>query len=256
MAAPDQPHRPAPPFAGKVALVTGGNTGIGAAITARLARDGAAVVIAYHEDRAGADELARALVSAGGRGLALPCDVTDPDSVAAVLGDARAEFGPVTLLVNNAAVLVRRPFLEVDDADWAREIDVALTGAYRCSRLALPGMLDAGGGAIVNITSELTALGGALHAPYVAAKSGVEGLTRSLAREFGPAGVRVNAVAPGPTQTRMLSIELPPTFVETIPLRRLGRPEDVVGAVAFLCSEDAAWVTGQTLGVNGGIVMT
>ena len=168
---------------------------------------------------------------------------------------ARATLGAVTILVNNAGVLERTPFLEIDQAEWDRVVRVSLGGAYLCSRLALPGMLEAGGGSIVNVASELTSLGGDELAHYVAAKSGIVGLTRSLAREFGPRGVRVNAIAPGPTRTRMLSTEIPATFVDTIPLRRMGRPEDMGGAVAFLCSDEAAWVTGQVLGINGGIVM-
>jgi NAD(P)-dependent dehydrogenase (short-subunit alcohol dehydrogenase family) len=246
-------HAAVPPrLAGHVALVTGGNTGIGAAIARRLAADGAAVAIGYHEEAGAAAALAAELPTPA---AALRCDVTDAGSVRHALEDAETQLGAVTALVNNAAVLQRTPFLEILPEEWDRVVGVSLGGAYLCSRLAIPAMLEAGRGAIVNVASELTSLGGERQAHYVAAKSGIIGLTRSLAREFGPAGIRVNAIAPGPTETRMLSRQLPPGFADAIPLRRLGRPQDMGGAVAFLCSDDAAWITGQVLGINGGIVM-
>ncbi len=240
---------------GKVALVTGGNTGIGAAISRRLSAEGAAVAIAYHEHADEAEQLAQDLSTNGAPTIALACDVTNGATVADALRRTTAELGAVTVLVNNAAVLRRTPFLEIEEAEWDDVVRVALYGTYLCARLTIPGMIEAGSGSIVSIGSELTSLGGERQAHYVAAKCGVVGLTRALAYEFGPYGIRANVVAPGPTQTRMLSEDVPPQFVETVPLRRLGRPNDIAGAVAYLSSADADWVTGQVLGVNGGLAM-
>ena len=239
-------------LAGKVALVTGGNTGIGAAIARRLSDEGASVAVAYHEDEAGAQEFAVAL---GAQSAAIRCDVADAASVRAAVEQTASLLGPVTVLVNNAAVLRRTPFLEIDDSEWDHVIRVALYGAFNCARAVIPGMIAAGSGSIVSIGSELVSLGGELQSHYVAAKGGVVALTRALAFELGPYGVRANVVAPGPTKTRMLSTEIPESFIDTVPLRRLGVPDDVAGAVAYLVSDDASWVTGQVLGVNGGLAM-
>lgn len=239
---------------GVVALVTGGNTGIGEAVSHRLASEGARVGIGWFEDEQGAVYLAKQLSGEGSRCVAVWCDVTSRGSVSRALDRTEDELGAIGALVNNAGVLSRIPFLEMEEEQFDRVVQVSLHGSSRCCRLALPRMIASGGGAIVNLASELAYLGEPGLAHYVAAKAGVIGLTRALAKEFGPSRIRVNAVAPGPTETRMIA-GITPEFVRTIPLNRLGRPQDIAAAIAFLCSEDAAWVTGQVLGVNGGLVM-
>ena len=240
-------------LAGAVALVTGGNTGIGAAISARLAAEGAKVAVGYVEDPDGAASLATA---AGRSALAVACDVTDAGSVERAVAGIERELGAVTILVNNAGVLNRSAFVDIDEERWDHVLQVSLYGSYRCAHAVVPGMLREGRGTIVNVASELVDLGATMHAHYIAAKSGVVGLTRALARELGPRNIRVNAVAPGPTDTRMVDGDaITPAFLETIPLGRIGRPQDIAGAVAFLCSRDASWITGQVLRVNGGLAM-
>jgi NAD(P)-dependent dehydrogenase (short-subunit alcohol dehydrogenase family) len=243
-------------IAGSVALVTGGNTGIGAAVSTRLVAEGARVAIGYVEDPEAAEGLAARLSEAATGCIGLPCDVTDPDSVGAAVERTERELGAITILVNNAGVLVRDAFVDIDEPGWDRVIQVSLYGSYRCAHAVVPGMVRQGAGTIVNVASELVDIGGSMHAHYVAAKSGVVGLTRALARELGPNNIRVNAVAPGPTDTRMVDrAAITPEYLRTIPLGRIGRPEDVAGAVAFLCGIDAAWITGQVLRVNGGLTM-
>jgi NAD(P)-dependent dehydrogenase (short-subunit alcohol dehydrogenase family) len=241
-------------LAGVVALVTGGNTGIGEAVSRRLAGEGSCVAVGWFEDEEGAIALAERLSSQGRKCIPVWCDVTDGESVSGALDRTERELGAIGVLVNNAGVLSRIPFLEMKEEEWDRTMQVSLYGSSRCCRLALPRMVRNGRGAIVNFASELAYIGSVDLAHYVAAKAGVIGLTRALAREFGPRGVRVNAVAPGPTETRMIA-GITPEFVRSIALGRLGRPDDIAAAVAFLCSEDAAWITGQVLGVNGGLVM-
>ncbi|MDO3634907.1 SDR family NAD(P)-dependent oxidoreductase [Mycolicibacterium arseniciresistens] len=229
----------------KNAVVTGGGSGIGAAIVARLRADGHHVAIL--DLNPGDDEFAFA------------ADVTDRGQVDDALTAVRAKLGPIAILVNGAGLDSFKKFHDVTFERWQRVIDVNLNGVFHCVQAVLPDMIEAGWGRIVNISSSSTHSGAPYMAPYVAAKSAVNGLTKTLALEYGPAGITVNAVPPGFIDTPMMRAAAEKGFLgdldQTIaatPVRRMGRPEDIAAACAFLISEEAGYITGQILGVNGG----
>lgn len=237
-----------------VALVTGAAQGIGAAIAERLIAEGARVVLA---DLNGvkAQQLAHAL---GAKALSVECDVSDPASVEAMFAATEAKFGAVSLLVNNAGHVHQAPFEKLELADFDRMIAVHLRGTFLCCHRALPQMLADGDGVIINMASQLGQIGGLELVHYSAAKAGIIGLTKALAREVSQRGVRVNAVAPGPINTdlaRSLSEDWRKAKAKELPLGRFGEPADVAATVAFLASPQAALFVGQTLGPNSGDVM-
>ena len=229
----------------RTAVVTGGGSGIGKAVAQRLRKDGHRVAVldlkpndAEYEYRV---------------------DVTDRAQIDEALDEIRQELGPVTILVNGAGLEVYKRFVNLEFADWQRAIDVNLNSVFHCTHAALPDMLSAGWGRIVNISSSSTHSGQPFMSPYVAAKSAVNGLTKSLALEYGPNGITVNAVPPGFIDTPMLRAAADKGFLGDIdatiaatPVRRIGRPEDIAAACSFLISEEAGYITGQSLGVNGG----
>jgi 3-oxoacyl-[acyl-carrier protein] reductase len=240
---------------GEVTLVTGASRGIGAAIADRLARDGARV-IGTATTAEGALRISANLAAHGGRGLLL--DVVKPESIAAVLENIEAKEGPVGILCNNAGITRDTLLLRMKQEDWDAVLDTNLASVFRLSKAVLRGMMKARKGRIVSITSVVGLTGNAGQANYAAAKAGIIGFTKSLAREVGSRGITANAIAPGfidTDMTRALAEEQRTALNAQIPLGRLGQPADIAAAVAFLCSADAAYITGETLNVNGGMYM-
>ncbi len=244
-------------LARQAAMVTGSTRGIGRAIAERLAAEGAAVAICGRQ-REAADAVAEAIRAQGGQALGLALDVASTSSVERAVDQVLEAFGRLDILVNNAGITRDTLLLRMDEADWDQVLDVNLKGAYRCCRAALRPMLKQRSGRIVNVSSVVGLIGNPGQVNYAAAKAGLIGLTKSLAREVASRGITVNAVAPGFIETDMTAA-LTPTQREAIagriPLGRLGRPEDVAGAVVFLVSEDGRYITGHTLVVDGGLAM-
>ncbi len=242
----------------KIAFVTGGARGIGRAIVCRLARMGYTVAIGYHTSKESAEQLAEDLRCAGCCAQAFWCDVTDAAAVSRVAKEIGEQLGEVSVLINNAGIAQQKLFTDITDADWSSMLATHLTGAFYVSRAFLPAMLRAHSGIIVNISSMWGQIGGSCEVHYSAAKAGLIGLTKALAKEVGPSGVRVNCVAPGVIMTDMMRGFDESTLTalkEDTPLMRLGTPEDVANAVAFLVSDDASFITGQVLAPNGGMII-
>lgn len=240
---------------GRVALVTGAATGIGRASALRLAQAGAWVWVNHLGQFHEAAALVREVEACGGQARAVEADVSD----AAAVQRMAVAVGAVDVLVNNAGILQEQPFLETTEADWDRVLGVDLKAVFLVCRAFIPGMLSRGQGSIVNIASDLGLLGRERYAAYCAAKAGVIGLSKSLAREFAAQNLRVNAVAPGPVATAMVSLEhMSAEWVEkelAIPQHRLADPAEIADSVLFLASDLSRFYTGQVLGPNGGSVM-
>lgn len=237
----------------KTALVTGATGAIGSAVCRRLARDGVSVAVGYRTDPQTAQSLAREL-----GGLAVYCDVTDPQSVQAAVDNVLEKFCQLDILVCNAGVAWRGLLQDMTWAEWRRVMAVDLDGVFACCHAALPSMISRKSGQIITISSMWGEVGASCEAAYSAAKAGVIGLTRALAKEVGPSGVQVNCVSPGVIQSRM-NETLEPQDLEALandtPLGRIGAPKEVAEAVAFLASDAAGFITGQVLGVNGGFIV-
>ena len=245
------------PFAGRAALVTGGSRGIGAAIAASLGEAGAHVIVAAR-GLAGAEESAGRIRETGGSAEGVALDISRDDQVQEVLGGLVKAHGTIPLLVNNAGITRDNLLLRMKKEEWDDVIGTNLTGIYRVCRALVPAMVRARYGRIVNITSVSGRMGNPGQVNYAAAKAGIEGFTRSLARELAGRNVTVNCVAPGfidTEMTRALTEEQRSKLLEQVPMRRLGTPADVAAAVGFLLGEGAAYITGITLDVNGGLYM-
>jgi 3-oxoacyl-[acyl-carrier protein] reductase len=240
----------------KVALVTGASRGIGMAIAERLARDGFKLIINYSETAAPAEALVRKLESAGGQAIAIKADISDPSAVRAMFDAAEAAFGGIDVLVNNAGIMALASIAETDDASFDRHIAVNLKGTFNTLREAAKRLR--GGGRIINFSSSVVGLLMPTYGIYAATKAAVEGLTSVLAKELRGRNITVNAVAPGPTATDLFLKGKPQDVVDRMakmaPLERLGQPSDIADVVSFLAGPDAAWVNGQVLRVNGGII--
>jgi NAD(P)-dependent dehydrogenase (short-subunit alcohol dehydrogenase family) len=243
----------------RVAIVTGGASGIGLAISERLAADGNAVAI-FDLDGAAADEAAGKIVASGAHAIGITVDVTDRVQIDAGVVDTRTRLGRPTILVNSAGLDGFDPFLKITAEKWNRILAVNLTGTFDCCQAVVPDMLDEGWGRIVNISSSSAHSGQPLMTHYVAAKAGVMGFTKALALELGPKGITVNTIPPGFIDTPMLRrSEEKGLLGEGVehnaartPVRRVGRPEDIAAACAFLVRDEAGYITGQVIGVNGG----
>ena len=239
----------------KVALVTGASRGIGAAIASVLA-DAGLIVVGTATSEQGADKIKEALSSRDGHGRVL--NVTDVTSVDALLVDLRADFGDPLVLVNNAGITQDNILMRMKDDEWQSVIETNLTALYRLSKACVRGMTKARWGRIINITSVVGSIGNAGQSNYAATKAGAEGMARSLARELGSRSITVNCVAPGfidTDMTRALKTAQRDDLQMQIPLGRLGEPEDVAAAVAFLASDAGQYITGETIHVNGGLYM-
>jgi 2-hydroxycyclohexanecarboxyl-CoA dehydrogenase len=250
-------------FEHRTAVVTGGGGGIGGALCRGFAAEGAAVAVLDRSADAAA-AVAGPIADAGGRVLAVECDITERESVDAAVETVTNQLGPIDVLVNNAGWDLFVPFLETAPEDWSRLIDINLVGALHMHHAVLPAMVQRGGGRVVNVSSDAARVGSSGEAVYAACKAGLVALSKTLAREHARHGVTFNVVCPGPTDTALLATvtdaaanpdKLREAFRRSIPLGRLGQPDDLVGAVLFFASDDAAFVTGQVLSVSGGLTM-
>ena len=242
----------------QIALVTGSSRGIGRAVAAELARKGWAVCVNYRVRQDCAEELVRQLESEGCRAMAVQADVSDRAQVNAMVRRVEEAFGPVSLLVNNAGIAGQALFQEITDELWHRYFSVNVDGAFLTIQAVLPHMLHEHAGCIVNVSSMWGMRGASCEVTYSCTKAALIGLTRSLAAELAPTQIRVNCVAPGVIRTDMLDAlpaEVLPQLAQETPLGRLGTPEDIAHAVAFLASEQASFITGQVLTCDGGFIL-
>lgn len=248
---------------GKTVIVTGGGGGIGGATSRRFSKEGAQVAV-FDMNLAAAQKVADDITASGGTAAAFQCDITNRTQVDAAVAAAEAQLGPIDVLVNNAGWDIFKPFTKTVPAEWDKLIAINLTGALHMHHAVLPGMVARGGGRIVNIASDAARGGSSGEAVYAACKGGLVALSKTLAREHARHQITVNVVCPGPTDTALLAgfaegaanpEKLMDAFKKAIPLGRIGQPDDLAGAIAFLSSSDASFITGQVISVSGGLTM-
>ena len=246
------------PLENKVAVVTGGSRGIGRAIALELAQRGARVVVNYNRNEEAASEVVSAIEAAGGQAVAVQADVSDTQQATALVKAARDSFGQIDILVNNAGTTRDQLLMLMKEQDWDDVLRTNLKSVFNCCKAAARPMVRQRHGRIINISSVSGIAGQGGQTNYAASKAGVIGFTKSLAKELGPRSITVNVVAPGFVPTD-LTADLPEKFrqqaIEATPLRRMGQPEEIAYAVAFLASDEAAFITGEVLTVDGGLVM-
>lgn len=245
-------------LSGKRALVTGASRGIGRAVALRLAAEGASVALNYRAGREEAEAVAAEIAAAGGSAAVLQGDVSVAEEAEALVGAAEAALGGLDILVNNAGATRDNLLMRLSEEDWDAALNTNLKGAFLCAKAAIRPMLRQRFGRIVNMSSVVALTGNPGQANYAAAKAGLIGFTRTVAREVASRGVTVNALAPGFIETQMIESipdDLRARILERIPLGRFGAPDDVAGCVAFLCGDDGAYITGQTISIDGGLAL-
>ena len=250
-------------FAGKTVIVTGGGGGIGSATSRRFAQEGGKVAV-FDRDLPAAQRVVDGIVAAGGQAAAFGCDITNRAEVNAAVAATEAQLGPIDVLVNNAGWDVFKPFTKTEPAQWDKLIAINLTGALHMHHAVLPGMAARKAGRIVNIASDAARVGSSGEAVYAACKGGLVAFSKTIAREHARHGITVNVVCPGPTDTALFAEykegagnpeKLMEAFTRSIPLGRIGQPDDLPGAILFFASDDASFITGQVLSVSGGLTM-
>jgi 3-oxoacyl-[acyl-carrier protein] reductase len=245
-------------LAGKVAVVTGASRGIGRSIAIELAKQGADIVVNYAGSVDRANEVVKEIEALGRKAISIQCDVSDGDSVNAMMKEALEAFGSIDILVNNAGITRDNLLMRMKDSEWDDVINTNLKGVFLCTKAVTRPMMKQRKGRIINITSIVGVTGNPGQANYVAAKAGVIGFTKTTAKELAQRNITVNAVAPGFITTDMtdkLTEEVKNSMLTQIPLGQFGRPEDIANAVVFLASEDSSYITGQTLHIDGGMYM-
>lgn len=245
-------------LSGQVALVTGGSRGIGRAVCVRLAGQGAHVFVNYVSNAQAAQEVVKCCIDAGGKAEALQFDVADSAAVDKAIDTIREKCGRLDILVNNAGLSRDGLLIRIKDEDWAHTINANLSGAFYCARAAAKVMMKARVGRIINMSSVTAEMGNAGQAPYISSKAGMIGLTKAMAKELASRAITVNAITPGFIETDMtgkLDEKLKEQYLSGVPLGRFGKPEEVADLVAFLASSEAGYITGQVIGINGGLYM-